>query len=287
MGKSDLVLVAAMVTLGIAATAAAQSLEQNGYTLRQTVRNVPIEVVVTDKDGKPVRGLKQSDFTITEDKAPQRILSFEYEDGSVPSFVPPKLPPLPPNTFVNVPNEAEFGPLYVLYYDLVNTRGDLQMFFRPRLLNCLETLPPGARVALFVNMAGLHLLQGFTTDRAALRDAILAKGPGPHIPDDFLYGDVYGAGDTGAALSNLKFMAEYLSKLEVTLMVGVGAAFDFLSASKPQAPRWMMPLGLEWCFRLATEPRRLWKRYLKHNPRFLVFFALQLLGWKHRKLQTP
>jgi N-acetylglucosaminyldiphosphoundecaprenol N-acetyl-beta-D-mannosaminyltransferase len=42
----------------------------------------------------------------------------------------------------------------------------------------------------------------------------------------------------------------------------------------------MMGLGLEWLFRLATEPRRLWKRYLKHNPRFVVLFALQLLGAK-------
>jgi N-acetylglucosaminyldiphosphoundecaprenol N-acetyl-beta-D-mannosaminyltransferase len=61
------------------------------------------------------------------------------------------------------------------------------------------------------------------------------------------------------------------------VMVGVGAAFDFLAGSKPQAPRWMMPLGLEWLFRLATEPRRLWKRYLKHNPRFVVLLAWQLL----------
>lgn len=64
------------------------------------------------------------------------------------------------------------------------------------------------------------------------------------------------------------------------VMVGVGAAFDFLAGTKRQAPRWMMPLGLEWLFRLATEPRRLWKRYLKHNPRYVVLLALQLLGWK-------
>lgn len=62
------------------------------------------------------------------------------------------------------------------------------------------------------------------------------------------------------------------------VMLGVGAAFDFLAGSKPQAPRWMMRAGLEWLFRLATEPRRLWKRYLKHNPRFVALFALQLLG---------
>ncbi len=64
------------------------------------------------------------------------------------------------------------------------------------------------------------------------------------------------------------------------VMVGVGAAFDFLAGTKLQAPRWMMRLGMEWFFRLITEPRRLWKRYLKHNPRFVALFALQLLGLK-------
>ena len=66
----------------------------------------------------------------------------------------------------------------------------------------------------------------------------------------------------------------------MAVMLGVGAAFDFLAGTKAQAPRWMMRIGMEWLFRLATEPRRLWKRYLKHNPRFVALFALQLLGWK-------
>jgi N-acetylglucosaminyldiphosphoundecaprenol N-acetyl-beta-D-mannosaminyltransferase len=63
-----------------------------------------------------------------------------------------------------------------------------------------------------------------------------------------------------------------------SVMIGVGAAFDFLAGSKPQAPRWMMRIGFEWLFRLVTEPKRLWKRYLKHNPRFIALFGLQLLG---------
>ncbi len=74
------------------------------------------------------------------------------------------------------------------------------------------------------------------------------------------------------------WMAAHRGKVQA-VMLGVGAAFDFLAGSKPQAPRWMMKIGMEWLFRLATEPRRLWKRYLKHNPRFLVFFVLQLLGF--------
>jgi N-acetylglucosaminyldiphosphoundecaprenol N-acetyl-beta-D-mannosaminyltransferase len=74
-----------------------------------------------------------------------------------------------------------------------------------------------------------------------------------------------------------QWMAEHCGKLGC-VMLGVGAAFDFLAGTTPQAPRWMMGMGLEWLFRLMSEPRRLWKRYLKHNPRFVVLILLQLFG---------
>ncbi|MBI3417295.1 MAG: WecB/TagA/CpsF family glycosyltransferase [Verrucomicrobia bacterium] len=77
-----------------------------------------------------------------------------------------------------------------------------------------------------------------------------------------------------------KFMAEHLAKLEVTIMIGVGAAFDFHSGRVKQAPRWMQRSGLEWFFRLCQEPRRLWRRYLRNNPRFAFKAACQLLGIK-------
>ena len=75
-----------------------------------------------------------------------------------------------------------------------------------------------------------------------------------------------------------RFMARYLSKLNTTLMFGVGAAFDFHAGRMRQAPRWMQRGGLEWLFRLGCEPRRLWKRYLKNNPMFLVRAFSQLTG---------
>lgn len=62
-------------------------------------------------------------------------------------------------------------------------------------------------------------------------------------------------------------------------MVGVGAAFDFLAGAKAQAPGWMQAAGLEWLFRLAHEPRRLWRRYLVGNGRFLFHFLLR--GVRH------
>ena len=60
------------------------------------------------------------------------------------------------------------------------------------------------------------------------------------------------------------------------VMLGVGAAFDFLAGAKPQAPRWMQSSGLEWMFRLASEPRRLWRRYLTQNPKFVALAVAQL-----------
>jgi N-acetylglucosaminyldiphosphoundecaprenol N-acetyl-beta-D-mannosaminyltransferase len=61
------------------------------------------------------------------------------------------------------------------------------------------------------------------------------------------------------------------------VMLGVGAAFDFISGRKRQAPAVLQRTGLEWAFRLAMEPRRLWRRYLVHNPRFVVLMTLELL----------
>jgi N-acetylglucosaminyldiphosphoundecaprenol N-acetyl-beta-D-mannosaminyltransferase len=61
------------------------------------------------------------------------------------------------------------------------------------------------------------------------------------------------------------------------VMLGVGAVFDFIAGTKKHAPRWMQKLGLEWLFRLVSEPKRLWKRYLKQNPRFIWYFLQQWL----------
>ena len=82
-----------------------------------------------------------------------------------------------------------------------------------------------------------------------------------------------------------KFMAEFLPRLDVTLMIGVGAAFDFLSGRVKQAPRWMQRSGLEWFYRLCQEPRRLARRYFRNNPLFAVKIAAQLCGLKKYSLE--
>ena len=81
-----------------------------------------------------------------------------------------------------------------------------------------------------------------------------------------------------------KWMARMRHRLAAPVLVGVGAAFDFHAGLIPQAPGWMQRLGLEWAFRLAQEPRRLWRRYLRYNPRFVVGFARQ---WARARFGLP
>jgi N-acetylglucosaminyldiphosphoundecaprenol N-acetyl-beta-D-mannosaminyltransferase len=72
------------------------------------------------------------------------------------------------------------------------------------------------------------------------------------------------------------WMASHRDQLGAVLL-GVGAAFDFLAGTKRQAPTWMRAAGLEWFFRLCQEPRRLWRRYLYGNPRFIAMFGVQVI----------
>ncbi len=121
-----------------------------------------------------------------------------------------------------------------------------------------------------------------------LIDALQAKSPGisiagqeaPSVPSHNLSIDAAlaarlnasGADVIWVGLGSPKqdiWMDVYRPALSAPLLIGVGAAFDFVAGTKQQAPRWMMGAGLEWLFRLVSEPRRLWKRYLVYNTRFV------------------
>jgi N-acetylglucosaminyldiphosphoundecaprenol N-acetyl-beta-D-mannosaminyltransferase len=80
-----------------------------------------------------------------------------------------------------------------------------------------------------------------------------------------------------------KWMAKMRPRLDAPVLVGVGAAFDFHAGLVPQAPNWIQESGLEWAYRLAHEPRRLARRYIRYNPRFVVAFGRQLV--RHRRGQ--
>ncbi len=80
------------------------------------------------------------------------------------------------------------------------------------------------------------------------------------------------------------WMANMRSRLEAQVLIGVGAAFDFHAGLVPQAPRHLQEAGLEWAWRLAREPRRLWRRYLRYNPWFVFLFARQWLEQRRRRV---
>lgn len=81
-----------------------------------------------------------------------------------------------------------------------------------------------------------------------------------------------------------RWMAAHLGRVQAPVMVGVGAAFDFHAGLKRQAPRWMQRSGMEWFFRMVSEPKRLARRYLHNNPRFVIAVLMQLLGLRRYKL---
>lgn len=83
-----------------------------------------------------------------------------------------------------------------------------------------------------------------------------------------------------------RFMSATLSSLEVPVMIGIGAAFDLVSGKVRQSPRWIQRSGFEWLYRLVQEPKRLWKRYLKNNPLFVVRIMLQLSGLRRYSLDS-
>jgi VWFA-related protein len=188
----------------------------SSYSFKAAVRRVVVDVVVTDSKGAPVRGLTEKDFSIEEDKTPQRILSFDPHDKDEWKGVLPAN--IPPNTFINLPKQPETGPLYVLFYDMVNT-GDASPIFteysaniiaRQQLIKFIDSKPPGTRFALIVLSDGLHLVQGFTNDKQLLLKALDPEGHTPHMPKVFLYSANYGIADPYYYLAIMKDIAHYL-----------------------------------------------------------------------------
>jgi N-acetylglucosaminyldiphosphoundecaprenol N-acetyl-beta-D-mannosaminyltransferase len=83
-----------------------------------------------------------------------------------------------------------------------------------------------------------------------------------------------------------RFMDEFVDRLNVSVLVGVGAAFDFHTGRIKDAPRWVKKIGMQWLHRLSQDRRRLWRRYLTNNPRFVYRILLQCLGVQRTKLDA-
>ena len=152
--------------------------QDTGSVLRETVRRVRVDVVVTDGQGRPLPGLQAFDFQIAEDGKPQSIRQFEWHGKEDAQAALPKRPALPPHTFMNLPEAPERGPLTVLLYDILNTPLEDQLYARKQMLAFLNK-NPGRRIAIFVLGDSLRLVQGFTSDTEQLEGAAKSAATAP------------------------------------------------------------------------------------------------------------
>jgi VWFA-related protein len=143
-------------------------------TLRVSSRAVLVDVLVTDHKGNPVTGLKQDDFTVTEQGKPQAISFFE-EHGTGPQPVPAQLPKFPPNVFSNFSPYPLPPAVNVLLLDSLNTRMESQSFVHSQAIKFLKSAKPGTHMAIFTMGLGLHFIQGFTDDPTLLMAALNNK----------------------------------------------------------------------------------------------------------------
>ena len=162
-------------------------------TLHSGTQLVIVDVVVTDKNQKPVHGLKASDFTLTEEYVPQVVKHFEEHTALTPADATkfPPMPKMPPGVFTNFTPEPVNGAVNLLLFDALNTPLTDQMFVRQQLLAYLNAAPPGTRIAIFGLTTRLTILQGFTSDPALLK-AAASGSVGKNSP--LLQGSVGGGG---------------------------------------------------------------------------------------------
>jgi VWFA-related protein len=150
-------------------------------TIHVTARTVILDVIVTDNDGNPVRGLKPSAFALTEDGVPQKFSAFtEFSPSAAPPVT--SVQPLPPNTFAVQPPPPESVAKTIIVLDQIHypnypmVRDDISAF--------LKTAAPGNPTAIIrLDWQGLHLVQDFTSDPEILRQTVASERMLPPIPD--------------------------------------------------------------------------------------------------------
>jgi VWFA-related protein len=168
--------VAILVTFLVAGASAqiGKPQEEREPVLKVNSRAVLVDILVTDKSGNPIKGLKQSDFTVLEDGKPQSLSFFEEHTAEDLARRSQKLefPSLPPNVFSNYSPLPTPPAVNVLLLDALNTPADDQMWLRRSAQHYLKTLKPGTRLAIFVMGMRLSFVEGFSDDPALLSMAL-------------------------------------------------------------------------------------------------------------------
>ncbi|WP_058188386.1 VWA domain-containing protein [Terracidiphilus gabretensis] len=189
MRKHSGSLIPFLVAASLSTAQAPPPSPDNQTILKQTVNNVLVDIVVTDKNGQPIQGLTKDQFHITENSAPQTIAFFEeHNDAPVANTPAPPAPlQLPPNVYSNFQSAPARGPLLILLMDSLNTPLADQAKVRLAMLQYLHQIPPGIQIAIFALNEHLSMVQGFNTDPAVLTAALKqldAKPKQSRLTDD-------------------------------------------------------------------------------------------------------
>jgi VWFA-related protein len=143
------------------------------YTLNVRTSLVPLDVVITDKKGHPIHGLKRDSFHILEDGVEQPIKVFEERGGA--DKKPVDVPKMPADTYTNFPVTAVQDSVTVLLLDSLNTSTADQAYVHQQIMAFLKTVPSGTSIAIFTLASKLRMLQSFTTDPAILSAVLKSK----------------------------------------------------------------------------------------------------------------
>jgi VWFA-related protein len=187
------------------APTAPQPAQSGVATLRAGTQLVVVDVVVTDKNQKPVHGLTASDFTLTEENVPQVVKHFEEHTALTPADATkfPSLPKFPPGVFTNYTPQPVNGAVNLLLLDALNTPMKDQAYVRQQLLAYLNAAPPGTRIAIFGLTTQLTILQGFTSDPEVLK-TVASRKLGKSSP--LLQDSVGGGGTQNSTADDLEDM---------------------------------------------------------------------------------
>jgi VWFA-related protein len=164
----------ALALVACAAGAFAQTAPAPAPTLKLNSQTVLLDVIVQDRQGHAVQGLKKEDFSVQDEGTPQAISYFEVHAGAQ-TFVGER-PRLPEGMYSNFPTEIKSDAVNVILLDSLNTPTTDQMTVRKQMIEYLKAIPPGTRIAIFTLASHLRMINGFTTDPGMLLDALNKPG---------------------------------------------------------------------------------------------------------------
>jgi len=168
-------IAAIFLTIPLAAqTSSASQRPPDAQVIHAGTQLIIVDVVVEDRDGHPIHGLKREDLTLSEDKNPQEIRNFEEHSMLASAPAGPAMK-LPPGTFSNYTPTPPGGTLNVLLLDALNTPMADQSYVRYQLQQYVKNADPGTRIAIFGLNTRLTILQGFSSDPETLKDAVEHK----------------------------------------------------------------------------------------------------------------